>query len=591
MSIDVSARAAGLGVEAKYQNARPGSVVFLPQKCALFAQGATASSYPTTKFVATSATDVGTKLGFKSPAYLCARELLAQSGGIGSIPLTVYPLLDGPGSTAAVAAVDITGTLTKASPFKVRAGGIESAEFTLPVGAVSANYVRGQAGEAMKAVSHFPYVVTYTYGTVTVGAITGTGNGTVTALSVTGTPRPGDWRLTNTSAVTNGGVWQLADPNGVVVATGLTQTPGAGGATVFNVAGIQFTVTDGATDFGLGAYFVITVPATAIVMTSAWKGVSAMDLKLEVIGDLNGATFVFTQPAGGTINPDLTTAIDQVGSSWETMIVNALNPGDTTNLTRLQTFGEGRWGALERKQLMAFVGDNKPAMADAIAVPNARPSDRINVQLVAPGSPNLPCVIASAQLAKIILEANNNPATGYSAKACPTLVSGADASQWNYPTRDYAMKAGCSTITVGDAVVKLADIVTMYHPAGEADPAYRYVVNIVKIQNIVYNVTRIFESEEWASAPLLPDDQLTDNPKAKKPKNAKAAVGRMLDQLGLSAIIADPESAKAGTTANISPQNPNRLDLKIPAFLSGNTEIKDAEILFSFFLGAAPLAA
>jgi phage tail sheath gpL-like len=591
MGIDVSARAAGLGVEAKFQNARAGSVVFLPQKLALFAQGQTGVTYPTTKFVATSLADVGAKVGFKCPAYLCARELLAQAGGIGSIPLTIYPLADEAGSTAATASVDVTGTLTKASPFKIRAGGVESAEFTLPQGAVSANYARGQIAEAMKAVSHFPYVVTYTYGALSAAALVGTGNGTIGTFSVTGTPRPGDWRLTNTQAVANGGVWQLSDPNGVVVATGLTQTVGVGAATVFNVAGIQFTVTDGTTDFGLGAYFVITVPATAIVMTSGWKGASANDLKLEVLGDLNGATFSFTQPSGGTINPDLTVAINQVGSSWETMILNALNPGDATNLNRLQTFGEGRWGALERKQLMAFVGENKPAMADAIAVPNARSADRVNVQLVAPGSPHLPCVIAAAQLAKIIVEANNNPATGYSGKSCASLVPGADSAQWNYPTRDFAMKAGCSTIEVVDGVVRLSDIVTMHHPSGEADPAYRYVVNIVKIQNIVYNVTRIFQGEEWASAPLLPDSQVTDNPKAKKPKSALAAVGRMIDQLALSAIIADPDAAKAGMTANINSQNPNRLDIRVPAYLSGNSEIKDAEILFSFYLGAAPLAA
>ena len=71
----------------------------------------------------------------------------------------------------------------------------------------------------------------------------------------------GDWILTNTLAVAEGGVWSLTDPDGNVVATELAMTEGSGLLTVFVAGGMIFTLTDGATDFDLADIFTITVTA------------------------------------------------------------------------------------------------------------------------------------------------------------------------------------------------------------------------------------------------------------------------------------------------------------------------------------------
>jgi hypothetical protein len=90
-------------------------------------------------------------------------------------------------------------------------------------------------------------------GVATVGAITGTGNGTVTALSADANVQPGAYVLTMTAAL----VAQLANSDGEIIAGGIALIDAA--ATKINVNGIHFTVTDGATPFGAGAYFTITV--------------------------------------------------------------------------------------------------------------------------------------------------------------------------------------------------------------------------------------------------------------------------------------------------------------------------------------------
>jgi hypothetical protein len=88
----------------------------------------------------------------------------------------------------------------------------------------------------------------------------------VVASAVTGVAGPavplvGAYVLTVVTAVTHGGVWKLVDPNGSVVAGNLIMTAGAGLATVFEAGGLQFTITDGSTDFAAGDTATLTVAA------------------------------------------------------------------------------------------------------------------------------------------------------------------------------------------------------------------------------------------------------------------------------------------------------------------------------------------
>lgn len=95
----------------------------------------------------------------------------------------------------------------------------------------------------------------------TTGAATGTGDGTCTAVAAAAgsVPTVGDWILTCTFAVTNGGVFKLEDPNGNLIADTLTLRVGAGLLTTFVAGGLTFTITDGSTDFVAADLFTIAV--------------------------------------------------------------------------------------------------------------------------------------------------------------------------------------------------------------------------------------------------------------------------------------------------------------------------------------------
>jgi phage tail sheath gpL-like len=330
---------------------------------------------------------------------------------------------------------------------------------------------------------------------------------------------------------------------------------------------------------------------TELDLTCKWKGASGNDLTVEVLDStglapVSGLTFTIVQPASGAADPSVAPALALLGSDWVTMVINGLGPSNTTALGLIAAAGEGRWDKLVRKPFVCFTGNPEAVVGTATTVPAARPSDRVNAQLVSPGSVHLPVQIAAAQVREIAKVANNNPPTDYGGRAVRSLIPGADNLQWDHAERDLAVKAGSSTVEVKDGIVRISDVVTMYHPAGEVPPAYRHVVDIVKLQTIIYNFDLEFTKPEWNGAPLIPDGQPTANPNARTPKAAKAAACAIIDGLALQAIISDPVTAKKNTVASVNSQNPKRLDLSTTVQLSGNTNIISVDLNFGFFFGA-----
>jgi len=492
-AIDASAVARVVGIKTEFKDLR-GGILFLPQRLAIIGQGNSAAVYDTTKTQVTSALQAAQTFGFGSPIHLAVKELLPSNGdGVGTIPVTIYPLEDD--ASGAVSTGDITpgGAQLEAASYQISVNNILSEPFVI-----------------LKSAT---------------------------------------------------------------------------------VATITASITD-AINANLDMPIIAVDGSTVVDFTSKWEGTSANDIQMEVVGSTTaGTTFVITQPVGGLVNPNIDAALAQVGDIWETMGLNCLDIADTTTLDKLSTFGEGRWGAITRKPLVFFTGNTEAVVATAIAVPDARKTDRVNSQLVAPGSNDLPFVVAARELARIAKVANNNPPRDYGSQDATGLTPGTDGEQWTYAQRDQAVKGGSSTIEVKDGVVNVSDVVTFYHPSGDPTPAYRYVCDIVKLQNILFNLDLIFATDEWDGAPLIPDNQPTTNRDAKKPKTAVAEIGSMLDSLGLNAIISDPGTAKANTFAEIDSGNPKRLNVVTTVQLSGNANIISVDLNFGFFFGTSAVVA
>lgn len=158
-----------------------------------------------------------------------------------------------------------------------------------------------------------------------------TGNGTATA-SVTGVsdlPIPGIYLLTCTFIVTNGGVFNVTDPNGNVVASNLTLRVGDALLTTFVVKGITFVVTEGSTDFAAADFFTATVVANEKLAVFAIGGVAGLGVPVAISpNDLTkGSSGDFSarvQIAGDTLLSRLIIAADGDASNIDDVIRDQL---------------------------------------------------------------------------------------------------------------------------------------------------------------------------------------------------------------------------------------------------------------------------
>lgn len=484
-AVPLSALARVLGIQTIFENRRPGGTQILPQRVALVGQGATNSTFPLTKFIATSAQEVGNTVGFGTPLHLAAKQLLPANGdGLGQVPLTVYPLADDGSGLAAAGNIIPVGAQTVAANYAVRIGNITSQAFTILAAATIAD---------------------------------------VTAAMTTA---------------------------------------------INSTLDMPFIATDNTTDVDLDA---------------KWAGSSANGILVEIVGTAGtGYDFTITQPTGGATNPSIQPALDQVGDVWETMFVSCFETADSTNLNLFQTWGLGRWGSLTRKPAVMCWGTAEADVATAISIPEGRKDDYQNYQMPAPGCNDPIFVIAARAVARIAVRANTDAAFDYGSLPMDGLVPGPDGDQWLYTDRDIAIKGGSGSTQVKNSVIQISDTVTFYHPDGDPDPAYRYVVDIVRLQNIIFSFDMEFAQVKWDGAPTIPDDQDTTNPNAKKPKMYKAAAATIVDTLALRAVLAKPAESKAGIIAELDPSNSKRVNLCVPVTFSGNSNIISIDLKFGF---------
>ena len=336
---------------------------------------------------------------------------------------------------------------------------------------------------------------------------------------------------------------------------------------------------------------VLAMPVTAatgddaLTLTSKAAGEVGNLIKTRIECAVNGLTFTVTQLTGGVKDPDVTPALEKIGEIWETAILPCFDYKNTDRLDTVMVYGIGRWSDLEKKPLLSFWGCTDD-YATRTGVTDKRPNDFINSLIVSVGSPELPyCVAAKAMVNDILTTANDNPPQGYKG-ILEGLEAGDDSLQENYGTRDASIKKGSSTNIKSGNVAELNDIVTMYHPASEGDyPSRRYVVDLIKLENVIYNVRLIMEADKVKGAPLIRNEDVTSNKAAIQPKTVTTWLLNLVKDLIDKAVLQDYDTTKDGLKVAIDSKNPKRLNTNIPVKMSGNIEVTSTDIDYGFYVG------
>ena len=400
--------------------------------------------------------------------------------------------------------------------------------------------------------------------------------------------------------VAKGEQWTAA--SGEILVTGSATKAGSGTVSIGGVDA-EFTVAKGATASETMANIVsavnavIEMPALAEVvaaandvpehigLTAKWSGVLGNSITIELDADLPGLTVAITAFADGAGTPDVTDALNKIGQKWVTFVLNTFDYKAGTTLDTYQTWGEGRWSVLQKMPCLVAHGctDNYTIRT---AITDDRKNDYINFLIVSVGSSELPFVIAAkALLDDIITTADKNPPQNYKGQLTG-LKAGSDLAQETPSIRNQSVLKGSSTNIKSGNVAELNDIITMYHPDSEGKyPGRRYVVDAVKLMNVEYNCRLITESNDVKGAPVVPDKQITTNPKAIKPKTVKGWLANLAHSLALAAIISDEDFTKENLSVGINSENPKRVDYVFPCKLSGNVEVISGDIYFGFYQG------
>jgi len=384
---------------------------------------------------------------------------------------------------------------------------------------------------------------------------------------------------------------------GAISCEGVPTATGSGTITIGGIA-TEFAIIENSTPAKIlatikeriaGRLEMPVIPGTyandELPLAAKWSGDAGNDIVIEIEMNAPGVTFGITDMAGGAVDPDVDPALRNIGQVWETCILSCFSYRNQSRLNVFKTFGEGRWDQMEKMPCLVAHGCTDD-FETRTAITRQRKNDYINFLVPGVGSPEIPFVIAARGLVNIMNTANSNPALNDHG-LLTGLIAGPDEVQENYLVRNNSVHHGSSTSIKSGNVIALNDTITMWHPDNEAVKSRRYVVDAVRLMNIVFNIRLIMEDPSVKGAPLVPDDNPTRNPRAIQPKTIRTAMMNLANALASHAILATSEFTKNNLVVKISSMNPKRLDITFPCKLAGNVEVSSTDIFFGFYFGEA----
>jgi len=237
----------------------------------------------------------------------------------------------------------------------------------------------------------------------------------------------------------------------------------------------------------------------------------------------SGLTLVITDMASGAGVPDITTALDGLGTgddaneNFFTDVVHGYLQ-DSTTLDAISAYvGAGNdfiglYDKLVARPFRVLTGDvvaGSGGLSALVALGNNRKLDRANGIIAVPGSPNHPSEIAAQTMGHMARINLDRAAQSYIGIPLIDIFAGVTSDRWtsDYDDRDTAVKAGISPTAIQNGAVTLQNVVTFYHPDSVPveSNGYRSMRNISILQNIMNNVKVTFQAEKWQGISIVAD--------------------------------------------------------------------------------------
>jgi phage tail sheath gpL-like len=319
-----------------------------------------------------------------------------------------------------------------------------------------------------------------------------------------------------------------------------------------------------------------------------------------------GVVTAVTDMASGATNPDITTALNGLGTGddanedFYTDVVHGYGV-DATVLDAISTYvgaGDNTTGLYAKtvsRPFRVLTGDVAAGSAGLVAlqaIADARKTDRANGVIAVPDSESHPSEIAALAVGHMARINQERAAQHYVDILLEGIWPGDKGSdRWTseYDNRDTAVKGGISPTRVKSGNVHLQNVVTFYRPDSVPvdSNGYREMVNISKLQNMMHTQRQLFEQKKWQGISVVTDvTQVTsavDRAKARDIDSVKDDMVALYRAWAAKAWIADAQfsidALKAAGTVTVRGDG-GGFDITTEAILSGVGNIFDAVIKF-----------
>jgi phage tail sheath gpL-like len=397
----------------------------------------------------------------------------------------------------------------------------------------------------------------------------------------------------------------LADDGAGVAATGtITFTTNATSAGVYSfyVAGqkIQFTVVNGDTPTILGDKFkaahdaILNLPTTAasvtgvVTLTSKWLGTTANEItiKQNLAGKSEsdqvptGTTVAIVAMASGANNPDVATALGNLGDTWFTMLVWPYR--DSSNLDVLENTGDDRFAPIIQKPFLAVIGSElaqSPYLSE-VGARNSSWSNFINV----PSLNETAFELAANAVGEMAFSAQVDPARPFKTLELTGISTENDSDPYDGNVKNSFVQAGGGYTNI-DSVggVRIGDMVsTLTETALGAPSGQWWTVDTTNVQAKIYTLDVLFKSPPFDRAIVVDDAAVTTKGYAISPKRAKAVVKSLVDQQWIpEAWSKDRDFIVQSITAEIDPGNAGRINIQLNDVLAKGLRIIAIKYFFS----------
>lgn len=345
---------------------------------------------------------------------------------------------------------------------------------------------------------------------------------------------------------------------------------------------------------------VLGAPCTAAAtdyeatLTTKWSGLTANEFNVSVdTGDDDlGITYAINVTQTGSGTPSIAGALSQFGNSWNTIVVNGYGT-ETTTMAALEAFNgkpatltasaTGRYDGKVWKPFIAITGS---VSDDPSAITDARSTEVTIAIAPAPNSSGFSFEAAANAATLFAPQAQDEPELDVFARPYPDMPipeTGIGTME-DYDSRDAIVKKGCSTVENKAGQYVIVDFVTTYHPAGEDPPQYRYCRNL----NIDWNMKfrhDILVQLNVIGHVIANDDDTLNVQKVVKPKQFRALLDAMADEMVGRGLIVDAPFMQESISVSISTTNPDRLEDQFKYKRSGFARIVDTEATAGFNFG------